>query len=137
VNPPLVLKDLSRVHVFEYADYDLGGLMINKTPIQLSPGDTHIKILSEPFSQTGAVSECKKHVQRANDAIAGMIQLKTGIKINEGYCTSITPLDARKKGWTDGNGDGDGPGSPTFSRLPACMTMFVDDTATGPAATRT
>jgi hypothetical protein len=130
INPPLALKDLARVHVFEYAEYDLANLAINGKQIQLPPGDTHIKILSEPFNQITAVNECKKHVQRANKAIGDMIQVKSGIAINEGYCYSMPPgMPMGRRPDKDGGGGSVTP----FSRPPACITMLVNDTGTGMA----
>jgi hypothetical protein len=133
-NPPLVLKDLARVHVFEYADYDLGGLAINGTPIQLPIGDTHIKILSEPLSQITAARECLRHSQRANKAIGDMIQVKNGIMVNEGYCHYTTSLRARSKGVN--KDPGDGGGIHTLSRYPACVSMFANATGSGLATGR-
>jgi hypothetical protein len=128
--PLLKLRDLCRVHVFEYDNYDPANVNINnKVVFQFASGEERLKILSEPNNVTAAIDKCSKdHIQEANNALGKMLNVKDGIKLSEKYCFHTaggapTALMLSKLKKDDGGVD-------PHSRIPACMSMLINDTGT-------
>jgi hypothetical protein len=140
VKPRYQLDDLARVHVFEYNDYDPANIKIYDFLVQFFPGEERIKILSEPVDQEAAINQCLQHAQEANKALSKMLlQVPDGIEVSEKYCipTAGGIFDASAHSKHKGpetrskhKKDDDGGVDP-HSRIPACMSMLINDTGTG------